>query len=109
MHVRLIGDTYRVIDWAHITQYFTMDVLTDVAFSRPLGYLKNNVDMNDYIETVRAYMPVLEMQTNPTSLINTIPVLRIVFSSIFSAVSRPVLRIVFSDIFSAVSRLVDIT
>jgi hypothetical protein len=63
--------TYKVMDWAHIAQYFTMDVLTDVAFSTSLGYLKNNCDMHDYIKTVRAYMPVLEMQTN-VPLVNTI-------------------------------------
>jgi hypothetical protein len=61
----------RVMDWAHVAQYFTMDVLTDVAFSRCLGYLKNNADMHGYIKTVRAYMPVLEMQTN-IPLVNTV-------------------------------------
>ncbi len=59
------------MDWAHVAQYFTMDVLTDVAFSQPFGYLKSNKDLHDYIKTVRAYMPVLEMQTN-IPLVNTI-------------------------------------
>lgn len=69
--VHLVEDNYlsingacKVMDWAHIAQYFTMDVLTDVAFSHTLGYLKNNSDMHDYIKTVRAYMPVLEMRAN---------------------------------------------
>jgi hypothetical protein len=55
-----------------------MDVLTDIAFSRPLGYLKENAALHGYIKTVRAYMPVLELQTN-IPVINTIlgnPVLR---------------------------------
>ncbi|TVY82741.1 Cytochrome P450 monooxygenase mpaDE [Lachnellula suecica] len=76
--VQLIGDRYlstndtcKVMDWAHIAQYFTIDVLTDVAFSSSLGYLKNNADMHDYIKTIVAYMPVLEMQTN-IPLVNTI-------------------------------------
>lgn len=63
--------TCKPMDWAHIAQYFTMDVLTDVAFSRPLGYLKQNADLHGYIKTVRAYMPILELQTN-IPLINTI-------------------------------------
>lgn len=66
------------MDWAHVAQYFTMDVLTDVAFSKPLGYLKQNADLHGYIKTVRQYMPVLELQTN-VPLINSIlgnPVLR---------------------------------
>ena len=66
------------MDWAHVAQYFTMDVLTDVAFSNPLGYLKQNADLFGYIKTVRAYMPILELQTN-IPLINTIlgnPIIR---------------------------------
>ena len=66
------------MDWAHVAQYFTMDVLTDIAFSRPLGYLKQSADLHGCIKTVRAYMPVLELQTN-IPVINTIlgnPVLR---------------------------------
>ena len=66
------------MDWAHVAQFFTMDVLTDIAFSRPLGYLKENADLHGYIKTVRAYMPVLELQTN-IPIINTIlgnPLLR---------------------------------
>ena len=35
-----INGAYKPMDWAHIAQYFTMDVLTDVAFSSPLGFLK---------------------------------------------------------------------
>jgi hypothetical protein len=61
----------KVMDMAHVAQYFTMDVLTDVAFSEPFGYLLHNADLHDYIKTVRAYMPVLEMQTN-IPLVNTI-------------------------------------
>lgn len=66
------------MDFAHVAQYFTMDVLTDVAFSNPIGYLKQNADLFGYIKTVRAYMPILELQTN-IPLINTIlgnPVIR---------------------------------
>lgn len=58
------------MDWATMSQYFTMDVLTDVAFSRPFGYLRENADLFGYIKTVRNYMPVLEMQAN-IPLVNT--------------------------------------
>ena len=59
------------MDWAVMAQYFTMDVLTDVAFSRPFGYLKDNADLFGYIKTVQQYMPVLEMQAN-IPLVNTV-------------------------------------
>ncbi|KKY16825.1 putative cytochrome p450 [Phaeomoniella chlamydospora] len=58
------GTQYRPLDFAVIAQYFTMDVLTDVAFGEPFGYLKNDKDMYDYIKTIRGFMPVLELQTN---------------------------------------------
>lgn len=66
-----IDGSYKVMDWAQVAQYFTMDVLSDVAFSKPFGYLKYNEDLHDYIKTVRAYIPVLELQTN-IPLVNTI-------------------------------------
>lgn len=58
-----------VMDWAVIAQYFAMNILTDVAFSNPFGYLKDNTDLG-YIKTVQQNMPVLEMQAN-ISLVNT--------------------------------------
>jgi hypothetical protein len=66
------------MDFARVAQYIALDALTDVTFSKPLGYLRTNTDLHDYIKTVRAYTPVLELQTN-IPLINTIlnnPVLR---------------------------------
>ena len=54
----------RKLDFAQISQYFTMDVLTDVAFGAPFGYLAGDEDVHDYIKTIRAFMPVLELQTN---------------------------------------------
>jgi hypothetical protein len=41
-----------------------MDVLTDVAFGAPFGYLERDEDVHDYIKTIRAFMPVLELKTN---------------------------------------------
>ena len=54
----------QILDFAQISQYFTMDVLTDVAFGSPFGYLERDEDVHDYIKTIRAFMPVLELQTN---------------------------------------------
>ncbi|KAH6714164.1 cytochrome P450 [Leptodontidium sp. MPI-SDFR-AT-0119] len=64
--------TYKVIDWAHVVQYFTMDVLTNVAFSQPFGYLKKNTDLFDYINTVRTYIPVLDIPVVNTILSSAI-------------------------------------
>lgn len=60
-----------------------MDVLTDVAFGAPFGYLTRDEDVHDYIKTIRAFMPVLELQTNH-SRINAI-----VGSPLVQAVTAP--------------------
>lgn len=59
-----VNGEYKPMDWAHVAQYSAIDVLSDVAFSKPLEYLKSNVDIHGYIKTVRQYMPVLELQSN---------------------------------------------
>ncbi|KAA6412103.1 MAG: cytochrome p450 [Lasallia pustulata] len=58
------GTTLRTLDFAQVAQYFTMDVLTDVAFGAPFGYLNRDEDVHDYIKTIRSFMPVLELKTN---------------------------------------------
>lgn len=54
----------RKLDFAQISQYFTIDVLTDIAFGALSGYLERDEDIHDYIKTIRAFMPVLELKTN---------------------------------------------
>ena len=72
------GSEYKQLDFAVIAQYFTMDVLTDVAFGEPFGYLANDEDMYEYIQTIRGFMPVLELQTNSpfTNMIMSSPLVK---------------------------------
>jgi hypothetical protein len=70
-HYLSTNGAYLVMDFAQVAQYFALDALTDVTFSKPLGYLRTNADLHDYIKTVRAYILVLEMQTN-IPFVNTI-------------------------------------
>lgn len=48
-----------------------MDALTDIVFSKPFGYIKDNAGFFGHIKTVQQYMPVLEMQVN-VFLINSV-------------------------------------
>jgi hypothetical protein len=59
-----IDGAYKVMDLASIAQYFTMDVLSDVAFSKPFGYLKSDADLYDYVKTIETYMALLELRVN---------------------------------------------
>jgi hypothetical protein len=40
---------YRPVDFARISQYFTLDVITAVAFGKPFGYLTTDSDVHEYI------------------------------------------------------------
>lgn len=53
----------REMDFAVVAQYFTLDVLTEVAFGAPFGYLEHDMDVHEYIKTVHNFVPVFEMKT----------------------------------------------
>jgi hypothetical protein len=49
----------RRADFARLAQYFTLDVISDIAYGAPFGYLEKGYDVLGYIETVDEYMPLL--------------------------------------------------
>ena len=61
----------RPIDFSSLAQYFTLDVLTHIAFSAPVGYLTQNRDVYSYIRTVSDFLQVLELGAN-SSLVQSI-------------------------------------
>ncbi|KAJ0315461.1 hypothetical protein Brms1b_006060 [Colletotrichum noveboracense] len=57
---RLLGryvDADQPFDFARKVQYFTLDVITDLAFGDPMGFMAEDGDMYDYIETTEKAMP----------------------------------------------------
>jgi cytochrome P450 len=58
----------RPIDMSSVAQYFTLDVLTHIAFGAPFGYLTQNKDIYDYIKTVSEFLQVLELGANCSSV-----------------------------------------
>jgi len=48
------------IDFGRVTQYFVVDVITDIAFREPFGFLKANADVHGYIVTQEMLLPVFE-------------------------------------------------
>ncbi|KAK3689422.1 pisatin demethylase [Podospora appendiculata] len=47
----------KAFDFAHKSMYLTLDVLSDVAFSQPFGFIKTDSDMFNYIETLGQNIP----------------------------------------------------
>jgi hypothetical protein len=48
------ADSFKPVDMARKIGFFTMDVITDLAFAKPFGNLKNDKDMHDYIRSTEA-------------------------------------------------------
>lgn len=55
---------YRPVDLAQKLQYFTLDVISDLAFGKPLGYLQQDADPYDYVEAMDASILILAVLGN---------------------------------------------
>lgn len=62
----LLRDKYdgTVLDLAEVMRYFTLDVLSTVAFGRPFGFMAANKDLWEYGKTNAQFMPVFQLQAN---------------------------------------------
>ncbi|KAF3052379.1 hypothetical protein E8E11_011205 [Didymella keratinophila] len=65
-----------VVDLAQKLRYFTLNVISNLAFGKPLGYLQHDPDPYNYVEAMDASMPVL-------AFLGNIPWLAILFHSPF--------------------------
>jgi cytochrome P450 len=72
----------KAIDFAKVAQYFTLDVLTEIAFEKPFGFLTQNTDVFEYIGQVSAFLHILELCCN-------FPMVQKIVSSRFMAGARP--------------------
>jgi hypothetical protein len=56
------------MDLARKASFFTMDVITDLAFTKPFGNLTNDQDMYRYIQSTEEMLPVMIMMTSIPAL-----------------------------------------
>ena len=47
------------LDFARFSQYFTLDVLTQIGYGKAFGYVEQEKDIHSYIETVGKILPVM--------------------------------------------------
>ncbi|KAL1845060.1 hypothetical protein VTK73DRAFT_1208 [Phialemonium thermophilum] len=59
---------YRPMDFAQKGQYFTLDVISDLAFGQAFGYLEQDDDVFDYIKITNSYIPVMLVLANVPSM-----------------------------------------
>lgn len=54
---------YRPLDFGRRAQYFTLDVISTVAYGSPFGFLSTDTDVYQYIETSEKVIPAAMMVT----------------------------------------------
>ncbi|KAI9733771.1 MAG: hypothetical protein M1818_007185 [Claussenomyces sp. TS43310] len=54
---------YKPVDFGRKAQYFTLDVISDIAFGSAFGYLDTDSDVYDYIKTTERTLPAIIMIT----------------------------------------------
>ena len=63
-------DTFRPVDFAQKIQFFTLDVISDLAFGQPFGYVEQDDDVFDFIKITRSFFPVTLVIANIPSLVS---------------------------------------
>ena len=61
---------YRPVDFARKIQYFTLDVISDLAFGHPFGFMEQDADVYDFIKITRDFFPVAVLTGNIPSLVS---------------------------------------
>ncbi|KAK5651583.1 hypothetical protein OQA88_11856 [Cercophora sp. LCS_1] len=56
--------SYKPMDFALKTQFFTLDVISDLAFGQPFGFLDADDDVYDYIKITASMIPALTVLSN---------------------------------------------
>ena len=64
--------SFKPIDMARRVTFFTMDVITDIAFGQPFGNLTSDTDMYEYIVLTEEMLPMM-------AIISNIPLFRKMF------------------------------
>ncbi|OAR05796.1 hypothetical protein LLEC1_04638 [Akanthomyces lecanii] len=55
---------YRPVDIARKVQYFTLDVISDLAFGQAFGYMERDDDVFDFIKITRSFFPITLVMAN---------------------------------------------
>lgn len=54
----------KAVDMVRLSEFFTLDVLSQIAFGKAFGYLEANEDLYDYLKINEAFMPIFELTNN---------------------------------------------
>lgn len=54
---------YKTVDLAAELEFLTMDVISDIAFGEPFGFIKNDKDIFGYVDNLRQAFPIIMLTT----------------------------------------------
>jgi hypothetical protein len=54
-----LGSVLKPMDFAQITQFFTLDVITCLSLGQPFGWITEDKDIYEYVKTVENNLPVI--------------------------------------------------
>nr|POE47981.1 cytochrome p450 monooxygenase mpade [Quercus suber] len=60
------------MDMVHMAHYFTLDVLSQIAFGEAFGFLEADTDLYDYCKTGYQFFPILELALNHQAIFSII-------------------------------------
>lgn len=58
------GDVHKPMDWGEMSSFFTLDVISELAFGKPFGYLEHNRDPFNYLEMIKTFVPIMMIQAD---------------------------------------------
>lgn len=50
---------YRPMDFAEKASFFTLDVISDLAFGQAFGYIVQDGDVYDYLKITKSFIPIM--------------------------------------------------
>lgn len=62
------NEDYRPMEFGKKSSYFTLDVISDLAFGKAFGYLHEDKDVYNYIEMMESSIPLMMLVANIPSL-----------------------------------------
>jgi hypothetical protein len=72
------SDDYRPMDFGEKASFFTLDVISELAFGEAFGYLENDSDVFDYLSITKTFIPIMMVMGDVPSFANLLqsPALR---------------------------------
>lgn len=54
------GESMKVLDMARLIQFLAVDVITQLCFGKPLGFISNGKDMFSFLKTIETQLPIVQ-------------------------------------------------